>query len=186
MAQRAVGPIQPQSMTRRPTDFFRNRRQFHRCPATLAPDRAVLPEEEPSATIQPGTTHEALIIPPSTSTSPPPSLTNFSQELLTPWSCMGMKIFVDICSGADKPLTTAVAAMGLPALAIDLLVDPRMDLLDDSFYEQLLRLCGSGVVGYTGAAPSCTEYSLLKLRPGGPRAIRTPRAICTTFRMDLM
>lgn len=143
-------------------------------PAILAPDKAVLPEEEPSATVQHGTIHDNMIIPPPTSISPPPSLTNFSQELLTPWSCMGMKIFVDICSGADKPLTTAVEARGLPALAIDLLVDPRMDLLDDSFYEQLLRLCGSGVVGYTGAAPSCTEYSLLKLRPGGPRAIRTP------------
>ena len=49
-----------------------------------------------------------------------------------------------------------------------------MDLLHDQFYEQLLRLSGSGVIGYAAASPSCTEYSLLKLRPGGPRAIRTP------------
>ena len=102
------------------------------------------------------------------------SMTNFSQELLTPWSCQGSKIFLDICSGVDAPLSSAVSKLGFPALSIDLLVDSRMDLLDDSFYEQLLRLCGSGVVGYSAASPSCTEYSLLKLRPGGPKAIRTP------------
>ena len=54
---------------------------------------------------------------------------NYSQELLTPWSCQGVKIFVDICSGADKPLSTAVQALGLPALAVDILIDSRMDLL---------------------------------------------------------
>ena len=104
----------------------------------------------------------------------PSSMTNFSQELLTPWSCQGSKIFLDICSGVDAPLSSAVSKLGFPALSVDLLVDSRMDLLDDSFYEQLLRLCGSGVVGYSAASPSCTEYSLLKLRPGGPKAIRTP------------
>ena len=103
------------------------------------------------------------------------SMTNFSQDLLTPWSCKGSKIFLDICSGVDAPLTSAVSRLGLPALAIDLLVDSLMDLLNDSFYEQLLRLCGSGVVGYSAASPSCTEYSLLKLRPGGPKAIRNAR-----------
>ena len=48
-----------------------------------------------------------------------------------------------------------------------------MDILDD----QLLRLCGSGIVGYTGASPACAEYSLLKLRPGGPKALRTPEQL---------
>ena len=104
----------------------------------------------------------------------PPIMHNFSQELLTPWSSQGTKIFLDICSGSERPLSRAVEDLGLPALSIDILLDQRMDLLDDEFYEQLLRLCGSGVVGYSGASPSCTEYSLLKLNPGGPRAIRTP------------
>ena len=107
-------------------------------------------------------------------TTIPSALYNASQDLLTPWSCTGTKIFLDICSGADCPLSTAVRAMGLPALSIDILLDSRMDLLHDQFYEQLLRLSGSGVIGYAAASPSCTEYSLLKLRPGGPRAIRTP------------
>ena len=60
-------------------------------------------------------------------------ITNFAQELLTPWSCQGTKIFLDICSGVDAPLTTAVSALALPALAIDLLVDSNMDLLHDPF-----------------------------------------------------
>ena len=51
------------------------------------------------------------------------SMTNFSQELLTPWSCQGSKIFLDICSGVDAPLSCAVSRLGLPALHIDLLVD---------------------------------------------------------------
>ena len=127
---------------------------------------------EPPPTQLPPTSH---LEPPSTSI--PTALHNFSQELLTPWSSQGTKIFVDICSGSERPLSSAIEQLGHPALSIDILLDPRMDLLNDSFYEQLLRLCGSGVVGYSGASPSCTEYSLLKLKPGGPRAIRTPEML---------
>ena len=107
----------------------------------------------------------------------PATISNHSQDILTPWSCKGTKIFVDICSGDSRPLSAAIEALGLPALSIDILLDSRMDLLDDQFLEQLLRLCGSGIVGYTGASPSCTEYSLLKLRPGGPKALRTPNQL---------
>ena len=49
-----------------------------------------------------------------------------------------------------------------------------MDLLNDAFYLQLLRLCASGVVAYTACSPSCAEYSKLKLKPGGPPALRSP------------
>ena len=34
--------------------------------------------------------------------------------------------------------------------------------------------CASGIVAYAGASPSCCEYSRLKLKPGGPQALRTP------------
>ena len=49
-----------------------------------------------------------------------------------------------------------------------------MNLLNDEFFDQLLRLCGSGLVAYCSTAPNCGLYSLLRLRPGGPRALRTP------------
>ena len=42
------------------------------------------------------------------------------------------------------------------------------------FFEPLLRICASGIVGYGAAAPNCGEYSRLKLQPGGPPALRTP------------
>ena len=57
-------------------------------------------------------------------------------------------------------------------LPIDILVSPEMDLLNDLFFEDLLRLCVSGLVSYCGASPPC-EFSLLKLRPPGPKPIRT-------------
>ena len=41
--------------------------------------------------------------------------------------------------------------------------------------ETLLRICASGVVGYTATSPSCNEYSRLKLKPGGPQALRSPQ-----------
>ena len=49
-----------------------------------------------------------------------------------------------------------------------------MNLLQDEFFEQLLRLCGTGLIAYCATAPNCGLYSLLRLRPGGPRALRTP------------
>ena len=48
-----------------------------------------------------------------------------------------------------------------------------MDLLNDLFFEELLRLCASGLVAYCGASPPCSEFSLLKLRSPGPKPIRT-------------
>ena len=48
------------------------------------------------------------------------------------------------------------------------------DLLNDNRYELLLRLACSRQVAYSAGSPSCNEYSRLKLRPGGPFALRTP------------
>ena len=64
--------------------------------------------------------------------------------------------------------------LGVDHLSVDILLDPQMDLLSDAFYESLLRVCASGVVGSGAASPSCGEYSRLKLRPNGPKALRTP------------
>ena len=87
----------------------------------------------------------------------------------------GPRIFLDLCCGVSKPLSTAIQALGKPVVAFDILCNPQDDLLDDSRFEQLLKLCASGVVAYGCASPCCSQYSRLKLRnDGGPRALRTP------------
>ena len=64
---------------------------------------------------------------------------------------------------------------GCKCFPVDKLIDAKMDLLDNNFFEPLLRICASGLVGYGAAAPNCGEYSRLKLQPGGPPALRTPQ-----------
>ena len=58
--------------------------------------------------------------------------------------------------------------------SFDILLNSAYDILNDSAFEQLLRLCFSGAVGYASFSPSCSEYSRLQLREGGPAALRTP------------
>ena len=84
------------------------------------------------------------------------------------------RFFLDVCSGVEKPLSAAVSALGFATLSIDILLDSEMDLLQDSFFERLLFICGSGSVGYCAASPCCSHYSRLKLSNGPPYAIRTP------------
>ena len=86
----------------------------------------------------------------------------------------GCRIFLDICCGIQPPLSKAVQALKGDLLRFDILLHLADDLLDDNSFEKLLRVCASGIVGYAAASPSCCEYSRLKLRPGGPPALRTP------------
>ena len=58
--------------------------------------------------------------------------------------------------------------------AFDLDANPQHNILDDAWFELLLRICWSGSVSLLTLAPPCKEYSRLKLRPGGPKALRTP------------
>ena len=84
------------------------------------------------------------------------------------------RIFLDVCSGSAKPLSEAVALAGYATLSIDILLDSSLDLLQDSFFEQLLFICGSGTVGYCAASPSCAHYSTSQLSEAPPHAISTP------------
>lgn len=59
-------------------------------------------------------------------------------------------------------------------LSFDILCNAECDILDDIQFERLLRVCASGIVAYCATSPPCKEYSRLKLRPGGPQALRTP------------
>ena len=113
----------------------------------------------------------------SESTFVPCAPASSGQQILSAWNEKGIRIFLDLCSGFSAPLSTAIRTLQLPCLAIDPLLDARMDILHDDFYEQLLRLAGSGTVAYSGASPPCKEYSRLKLRPGGPKALRTPEQL---------
>ena len=98
-----------------------------------------------------------------------PSLPDFTQG--------EARLFLDICSGATRPLSAAILAQQGNVLSFDILLDKRMDLLNDQSYEQLLRICSSGQVAYGAASPSCAHYSRLKLHRPGPKALRTPEAL---------
>ena len=77
----------------------------------------------------------------------------------------------------QNPLSEAVALAGYATLSIDILFDPSLDLLQDTFFEQLLFICGSGTVGYCAASPSCAHYSTSQLSEAPPRAISTPASL---------
>ena len=83
------------------------------------------------------------------------------------------RIFLDICSGSNRPLSTAVLAQGGDVCSVDILRCNTYDLLNDEFYLKLLRLAASGRVAYAACSPSCNEYSVLKLKPGGPPPLRS-------------
>ncbi|CAE7519848.1 unnamed protein product [Symbiodinium sp. CCMP2592] len=85
-----------------------------------------------------------------------------------------VELFLDICCGAAHPLTTAMSSYGITCLPIDLLGEEQLDLLNDDTYDHLLRLCFAGIVRLAHGSPPCKDYSRLKLRPGGPPAIRSP------------
>ena len=73
------------------------------------------------------------------------------------------------------PLSQALKDLGKTVVAFDILRNSKDDLLDDRRFEQLLKLCASGIVAYGCASPCCSQYSRLKLRQdNGPRALRTP------------
>ena len=84
---------------------------------------------------------------------------------------------MDICSGSTRPLSSAMLALQCDTFSFDLLLDDSHDLLNNEAYEVLLRVAASGSEAYAAASPSCREYSRLKLRPGGPPALRTPDAL---------
>ena len=84
------------------------------------------------------------------------------------------RIFLDVCCGVNRPLSAAVLARQMVILSFDILCNAECDILDDIQFERLLRICASGIVAYCATSPPCKEFSRLKLRPGGPQALRTP------------
>ena len=84
---------------------------------------------------------------------------------------------LDLLSGPDSPLSCATKRAGIPTLPpID--AHPRVggqahDLTCDKICDLFLRLAWAGCVALGAASPPCSAYSLLRLFPHGPRAIRT-------------
>ena len=58
----------------------------------------------------------------------------------------GARIFLDICCGVNSPLSNAVQQMHGDTMRFDILVHDGGNLLNSESYEQLLRLCASGLV----------------------------------------
>ena len=76
---------------------------------------------------------------------------------------------------APRLLLQAAMEMGLDRFEpFDIMINKEHDILNDEVFHSLLKICWSGIVGLITLAPPCKEYSRLKLRPGGPPALRTP------------
>ena len=89
--------------------------------------------------------------------------------------CPPASAAVDLFSGQRAPLTHAMERLGCDCFhPFDIAFAPGLDILNDSHYRLLLRVACSGIVGAGWSAPPCKEYSRLKLRKPGPKALRTP------------
>ena len=86
------------------------------------------------------------------------------------------RFFLDLCSGAEAPVTKAMRALGADCFEpLDIIHGAHCDLLSDDCFDRLLGLSASGLIGAALAAPPCGDFSMLKMRPGGPAPLRTPQ-----------
>ena len=118
--------------------------------------------------------HESLYPPDLMNDNIPLSISNpanLQMQLISEHA--GPGLFLDICAGYNRPLSSAIMQAGGTVCTFDILVHQEDNLLNDASYEALLRLSCSRQVSYGCGSPSCCEYSRLKLRPGGPKALRT-------------
>ena len=75
------------------------------------------------------------------------------------------RFFLELFSEKRHPLSTLVALLDFETLRpLDILLNSRLDILDDACYFTILRMVASRQIGTIIAAPPCTEYSLLKLK----------------------
>lgn len=88
---------------------------------------------------------------------------------------------MDICSGVSAPVTRSLLSLHGSCLApID--ADSAQggiahDLLQDDIFDFILRLAWSGAIGACLAAPPCSQYSRLRLKPGAPPALRDDKHV---------
>ena len=77
----------------------------------------------------------------STSSTIPISPSSPTQHLFQPAFHSPGRIFTDLFSGYDSPLSSAILDKGCQIFRMDILIDPIMDILSDDFAEQLLPVC---------------------------------------------
>ena len=83
------------------------------------------------------------------------------------------RFFVDLFSGKNAPIFNACQLLEVDVME-PLDCELGWDILDDENFECILHAAWNGFLGGVWSAPPCREYSRLKLRPGGPPALRTP------------
>ena len=83
------------------------------------------------------------------------------------------RFFLDLFSGRNAPIHNACKILNVD-LIHPLDVELGWNILDDNNFERILHTAWNGFLGGVWSAPPCREYSRLKLRPGGPPALRTP------------
>ena len=103
--------------------------------------------------------HQNFDIPPSISNQSNIDIQKFPKQ-------QAQEYFLDICSGVNHPLSSAILQAGGSVCTFDILIRNEDNLLNDESYEALLRLSCSRQVRYGSGSPSCCEYSRLKLKPG--------------------
>ena len=85
------------------------------------------------------------------------------------------RFFMDICSGASSPVSSALGRLaGDRVVPIDLIFGIEFDLLNDDSLFPLTKLAASGLIGAGLAAPYCKDHSAAKLIQPGPPPIRRP------------
>ena len=92
-------------------------------------------------------------------------------------SFTGPRIFLDLCQGPSIALSSALQSFGYSCLAVDASNSQDMNLLHDFFYEDVLRLGASGLVGYCVASPLALEPLL---RSQGPELETTKTSLRRT------
>ena len=122
---------------------------------------------QPEATARHGATDSATIAEPLQAEVVPAPAPSIKQQ---------PRLFLDLFAGVHSPLTNAMLSKGVDCFGpFDFaLRETHDDILDDRVLHLLLRLAHSGLVGMAWSAPPCKEFSRLKLKQPGPKALRTP------------
>ena len=95
----------------------------------------------------------------------PPSEQDATNSLPAPATGRPQGLLLDVFAGRSHPVTSAAVELGLDCFEpFDLDRNSAHNILDDTAFEALLKLCWPGAVALIMLAPPCKEYSRLKLR----------------------